>query len=90
MSYRIEYDNRVGKYEVRKEKSGILPYLVVFSLAAALWICPRSREMVRSLLIPGNDQITTAAFQLMTDDLRSGAGMYDALYDFCDTIIRGE
>lgn len=93
MSYRIEYDSRVGKYEVCKERGrGGMPILlsgigiiVVFSLL--LW--PEAGAAVRSYLIPGEDAVTVQAFHNMSDDLRSGADLKDALYTFCRHVIHG-
>ena len=93
VSYRIEYDGAVGKYEVRKIKTGKFPLLytatMIIGLAFLCLIRPQAREVVRSVLIPGSDAVTTAAFQTMTNDLRSGAGLYDAFFDFCHMVLHG-
>jgi hypothetical protein len=89
MSYRIEYDSNVGKYEVRKFHPGRFPMIVGCVLAAVLVIYPQSREAVRGLLIPGEDAVTVAAVEIMTNDLKSGAGLYDAVFDFCSMVIHG-
>jgi hypothetical protein len=89
MSYRIEYDSNVGKYEVRKVHPGRLPLIVGCVMMAALVMFPRSRETVRALLIPGEDAVTVAAVEIMTNDLKSGAGLYDAVFDFCSMVIHG-
>ena len=93
MSYRIEYDGSVGKYEVRKVNSWRFPLLCFAAVCGFLLsVCafaPQGREAVRSFLIPGEDAVTVLAFRTMTDDLRSGAGVYRAFYDFCRTVIHG-
>lgn len=87
LSYRIEYDRSVGKYQVRKDRSPIIPALAGLLFFAILIFFPGSREEIVSLLIPGEDSVTVTAFHTMTDDLRSGAGIYDAFWDFCSVVI---
>lgn len=92
MSYQIEYDGTIGKYEVRKMHPWRFPALcatVFFFLAAGCVLHPQSRELLRSFLIPGEDAVTVLAFQTMTDDLRSGAALGDAFRDFCQVVIHG-
>ena len=93
VSYRIEYDGAVGKYEVRNIKSGNIPVLYAAAMIIGLaFLCltrPQAREVLRSVLIPGSDAVTTAAFQTMTNDLRSGTGLYDAFFDFCHMVLHG-
>ena len=92
MSYRIEYDGTVGKYEVRKIHSWRFPALYAVAILFLTAICvlnSHSREVLRSFLIPGEDAVTVLAFQTMTDDLRSGAALGDAFRDFCRVVIHG-
>ena len=93
VSYRIEYDGAVGKYEVRTVRAGnfsvICAAALIGFLAFFCLIGQESREVLRSVLIPGSDAVTVAAFQTMTNDLRSGAGLYDAFFDFCHMVMHG-
>lgn len=89
VSYRIEYDSTVDKYEVRPVPSRFVPVLLfsaVFILSMLL-SGSRGRDLLGSILIPGEDAVTVQAFQSMTNDLRSGASLYDAVYDFCRIVI---
>lgn len=93
MSYRIEYDTAVGKYEVqkispRRFSSFLLVSVLVFLLGMAAFK-PAALDKLCSVLIPGEDTVTVAAFQTMTNDLRSGAGIRDAFYDFCRMVMHG-
>lgn len=47
-------------------------------------------QKFRSFLIPGEDAVTVQAFQNMTDDLRSGATLGDAVEAFCRFVIHGQ
>lgn len=93
MGYRIEYDGRIDKYEVTKDHSWRFPMLTfgAFILFAVLtyhfW--PEGSAQLRALLIPGDDAVTVQAFHNMTDDLRSGASVTEALYAFCRYVIHG-
>lgn len=93
MGYRIEYDGRIDKYEVTKEYPWRFPILVfgIFLLFTLLtykfW--PEGSEQLRKMLIPGDDSVTVQAFHNMTDDLRSGASVSEAVYAFCRYVIHG-
>lgn len=94
MGYRIEYDRGNRTYEVRREHSLALPLFLAtcfcFFLLAAGSIWPEGAGMIRSMLIPGDDAVTVQAFQIMTDDLRSGATVSDAVEAFCRYVIHGK
>ena len=94
MSYRIEYDTTVGKYEVHRNSSRNISALICMSAVAILLILtvlsPNGLQLLHSVLIPGDDTITVSAFQTMTNDLRCGAGIRDAFFDFCYMVIHGE
>ena len=93
MGYRIEYDQKIGKYEVRKEKtkdhSMILVIAAVVILTGVMVLWPKAEDALFAAIIPGDDTVTVQAFQNMTDDMRSGAYLTDALYTFCHYVIHG-
>lgn len=94
MGYRIEYDRESGKYEVTKGHPyrfawiSAIGFGVFLMLAAHFW--PREAEALRSAIIPGEDSVTIQAFRNLTDDLRSGARMGEAVESFCRFVIYGE
>lgn len=91
MGYRIEYDGRAGKYEVKPEGKVLPKFLLCAGiLAAALCLWPQEANKLRSFLIPGEDAVTVQAFQNMTDDLRSGATVGEAVEAFCRYVIHGQ
>lgn len=91
MGYRIEYDGRAGKYEVKPEGKGFAKILLFFViLFAALTLWPNGAQKLRSFLIPGDDTVTVQAFRNMTDDLRSGAAVGEAVEAFCRYVIHGQ
>lgn len=93
MSYRIEYDSHLGKYEIRKEYPGRRRLLLAgaFSLfllyTFSCW--EDGAEVIRNLLIPGNDTVTVQAFQNMKSELSRGTHFGEALYGFCSFVIHG-
>ena len=91
MGYRIEYDGRAGKYEVKREGKGLPKVLLCgVILIAALILWPQGAQKLRSFLIPGEDAVTVQAFHNMTDDLRSGATVGEAVEAFCRYVIHGQ
>ena len=91
MGYRIDYDGRAGKYEVKPE-GRVLPkiFLCGIILAATLCLWPQGAKELRSFLIPGEDAVTVQAFQNMTDDFRGGATVGEAVEAFCRYVIHGK
>ena len=94
MGYRIEYDWGNGKYEVREDHPWRFSLMLVgafgiFLLFAPLF-WPERVAAVRSVLIPGDDAVTVQAIRNMTDDLRSGATLQDALEAFCRFVVHGQ
>lgn len=91
LSYRIEYDSRIDKFEVRSIRHGGRNIFLLMGIGflAVSCLAPEYRNTVRSFLIPGEDAVTTLAFQTMSEDLRSGANLADAFYEFCRMVIHG-
>ena len=92
MGYRIEYDSQGGKYEVYRTYPFRFPLLLACALVLFLLLTfqfwPEGREVLRSAMIPGEDAATVQALQNMTQDLKAGASMSDALEAFCVEVIR--
>ena len=91
MSYRIDYDSRAGKYEVRKDLDLFPWILAALGIFLMLTFCfwPEGAAELKEFLIPGKDAVTVQAFSAMTDDLRSGASILEALEAFCNSVIHG-
>ena len=89
MSYRINYDKKSEKYEVKKDTDVFPWFLAAFGLFLIMIFSLRaeSPEALREILIPGEDSVTLQAFHSMTDDLRSGATITDAIECFCRTVL---
>ncbi len=91
MSYRIEYEGAsVGKNTCdAKRKTG--PWMkgiyVLIVLCVVFFILFGNMEAVESIFIPGNPEITKAAFSSFTGDLQAGSTFKDALITFCREII---
>lgn len=94
MSYRIEYDGRIDKYELVRNTTSRFPWLLAaaFGLFLLLTLCfwQEGTDQLKSILIPGDDTVTVQAFCNMTNDLRSGAGIRDAMYTFCQSVVHGD
>jgi hypothetical protein len=50
---------------------------------------PRGRWWFRDLLLPGDEQVTSAALEGMVSDLRSGEPIGEAVETFCREILAG-
>ena len=92
MSYRIEYDKRIGKYEVCKEQPKKLSLLLMMSVVGVIGgilMWPEAVAALSAAIIPGDDMVTVQAFRNMTAEMRSGASLMDAVYTFCHFVIHG-
>ena len=90
MSYRIEYNpEKNRKYPMPRTKNGkwVMVALTAVVLMFALLKLDES-QTIRSWLIPGDPEITTAAFSNMVADIRNGEPAGEAVTAFCLEIIR--
>lgn len=93
MAYRIEYDTKVGKYEIRQNPPTGFPVLLaavlVLFLAVTFLFWEDGAAVLKDVLIPGDDAVTILALQTMTEELKSGVPVRDALAAFCSDVIHG-
>lgn len=91
VGYRIEYGQTAVKIQTvdRKKKRFPVAAIAALMLLAALMI-PKSREVVRDLILPGDGMVTAAAIETLVDDLRAGESLEDAVTVFCQEIIAGD
>lgn len=91
MSYTIQYGSS-GKLEddwnvqYRREKGHIIKRVLLCILGLAFLISLKF-ETVQNFLIPGDAEVTKAAFFQFTEDIQSGEQFKDAVYTFCREII---
>lgn len=91
MGYSIQYGTS-GKLEEswhankKKIKRKIAAAVLVCAAVLAL-LFSGSVEAVRDFLVPGNPEITKAAFAQFTENIRQGNNVSDAIYTFCREII---
>lgn len=91
MSYKVLY-KPTGKLEVKtqlwrkKYSKGVLCALVaVIMLAIASY--SNIYDSIRNFIIPGDDDVTQAAFAEFGNSLKEGVGIGEALTTFCQEII---
>lgn len=94
MGYIIAYDSMGGKYEVSVHNPWRFPVLCIAALCMFLFLTfhfwPEGSTLLRSVLIPGEDAVTVQAFQNMTQDLKAGASVPDAIEAFCKEVIHSD
>lgn len=93
MGYKIIYNPEEKKKYPMKERSRIklrwcIPVMLVLSFVLALGK-PQFRAKLEEWLIPGDSEVTKAAFSEMLGQLRVGENAVDAVTTFCRTIIGG-
>lgn len=90
MGYIIQYDpEKNAQYPAKTPKSGHVGlYLsaVIFT-CVMLGLAVKYRSSIQDWLVPGNAEVTTAAFQTLTDDVRNGKPAGEAITAFCKEII---
>jgi hypothetical protein len=89
MGYRIVYDGREGKYEVKAHN----PMRIWVALGVALLLIfsfwETGGEYVREALIPGDNQVTLAAVRSLKERLSQGVAWQEAVGAFCTDVIHG-
>ena len=87
MSYQINYDpSRRRKFYTTKHKKKPGWILIVAVVALSVTIFHKD---LKHVLIPGDKQVTSAAFSDLTENLRAGESLKDAVTTFCREIIDG-
>ena len=87
VSYQINYDpSRRRKFYPAKRKKIPRWILAVAGIALAVIIF---HNELKNILIPGDPQITSAAFSGLTEDLQAGESFKNAVAAFCREIIDG-
>lgn len=91
MAYRIDYGtagNHRKTLHRQLPKSLIKTSLLVLALiAGAVTVKVVGLTWVRDVLLPGDPEVTASALQNMTDGLRNGDSLLDAVTAFCREII---
>ena len=90
MAYRIEYapSGTVLK-EKRKIKIRWISAAVIFALMFGVLRLTGIDDFVREILIPGDPDVTAAAWNQMVDLLRDGSGIRLAIAAFCEQVLEG-
>ena len=85
MSYQINYDpTRANRFYTAKRKK--IPVWLMTALCIGIATLLLNNEF-RSLLIPGDPQVTSDAFSELTQELAEGESVKEAVTAFCKQII---
>lgn len=92
LGYRVEYGSvkKVRGLEKRFSRVSALTALCILLfciLVGTFW--PKGRDVLRSLVFPGDPVVTAAAFEDMAEQLREGENLSDALHAFCAQVLEG-
>ena len=91
MAYRIDYS--AGRTQRRTLRQRIFTpvtkstLFILALIAGAVTIKVIGLTWVRDVLLPGDPAVTAAALENMTDNLRSGDSLLDAVTTFCREIL---
>lgn len=92
MGYRIDYED----YAALRRKSAHRSSFRLAGLTAAFFLSflllthafwPAGRAKLRSLLLPGDPEVTGQALSSMVEDLRAGKPLSDSVTAFCREIL---
>ena len=89
MVYRIMYHSE--KQETGRKHGGRRVLLTVMLFFVFCWaVCiwwPEGKMLLRTLLIPGEPEITIQAAEVFASELGSGYALSDAFRNFCNTVF---
>ena len=88
MSYCIEYNPELKKrYPTTKKRRGRPQFFVVLLLAISVAAYIFIRHNIIRYIIPGDAEVTTAAFSTMVEKIGDGDSVGDAFFAFCRDIV---
>ena len=91
MGYRIVYGpDRMDRQNGSTKRLGTMiagSLLAFLALTAQFW--PAGRAKLEEVLLPGDPAVTKQAFSVMTEQLRAGEAIGDAVAAFCQEVMDG-
>lgn len=90
MGYKIKYGNATQKTKITYTSSHYfrIALVALTSLVIIFAILSVGKDTLRTYFIPGNPDVTQAAFSQMITDLSNGESLGDAFVVFCKEIIQ--
>ena len=92
MGYRIEYGSQ-RQYSREKIRVGRIFWLTGACFLAFAFVTrhcwPQGQQLLEEALLPGDAAVTKQAFSLLTEQLRHGEAVGDAVAAFCREVIHG-
>ena len=82
-SFEREWKRKLQK----KRRKGFGIAAIIVLLSAVLFL--QKRQNLDELLIPGNPEVTKAAYMQFSEDLREGDSFREAITTFCQEIFTG-
>ena len=90
MAYRIEYAPSGKVLKDKKQTIKRLLFAVGFiSLTAGVLHGAGLGDVIRDFLIPGNPEVTVAAWNAMVEAIKEGSGLGEAASVFCRQVLEG-
>ena len=91
MGYKIQYSQTGESVRVAPKKYNQLRYIIIVCIliacCLALYVVDVKEVAILDYFLPGNPEVTKAAFFSFAEDLRSGLTFSDAVTAFCREII---
>ena len=89
MAYQIRYtETTISKKNIHNKQWAIKWIAACVTVAALGWLL--HQDKIQNALIPGDPEITKAAFSSFTEDLKDGARFGEAAAAFCRQIIESD
>jgi len=90
MSYYVEYNPELRRrYPQTKNRSSKVQLVLIGLLFMVVGIYTLMRYNLLQYLIPGDSQVTTAAFSEMVKSVANGKTVSEAVFAFCRDIVIG-
>ena len=89
MSYQIEYNPELSsRYPVLQKKGfQFSKYILVAVLICIITMWLLSKYEMLHFLIPGDSEVTKAAFSTLIEEVGNGSSVSDGIIGFCEEII---
>ena len=84
MVYESEKSGRLRTHRGRRMILTIFMFIVFYTAVCTCW--PEGKELLQTLLIPGNPEITLQAAEVFAAEISSGYTLLDAARNFFGTV----
>ena len=92
MSYRISYSSvsipeHVSASQTAKKRAVLRLLIAVIICVIGVCVLKGHTDTILNLVLPGDPEVTKNAIEIMSDEIKAGSSLKDAIVAFCEEIV---